>query len=335
MAIPPDHGTRTYSVLRNPEISIVIRTLNEEEYLPSLLEAICTQKISIQSEIIIVDSGSTDRTLKVAAAFNCRIVHIARHEFSFGRSLNLGCLAAKGHYLVFVSGHCVPASPYWLENLIAPLVNRQVDLTYGRQVGGPSTYLSESRIFSKYYPSVSRIPQDSFFCNNANSAITTHCWSKYKYDEILTGLEDLHLAKKLVDDGGKVGYVAEATVFHYHYETWSQVQRRFEREAYALQKICPELVVPLHDLFRYLAAAISGDIKHALKTSKKLINIYTSIRYRIAQYWGTWCGQDSHLRLTRQLRDSYYYPTQSKGHPLAAATKLENTHKVIPSQTHR
>lgn len=320
--------------MKKVDISIIIRTLNEERYLLSLLEGINAQKDSPQPEIVIVDSGSTDQTLKIANYFNCNIVHIARHDFSFGRSLNLGCLSAKGLYLVFVSGHCVPASHYWLANLTAPLRNHQVDLAYGRQIGGPSTHWSESRIFSKYYPSESRIPQESFFSNNANSAITAECWARFKFDETLTGLEDLHLAKRLVDDGGKVGYAADAPVFHYHHETWTQVQRRFEREAFALQKICPELVVPRHDLIYYLAAAISGDIKHALKANNKFLNIYTTIRYRIAQYWGTWCGQDSHLRLTRQLRDSYYYPTQAKGHPLPVAAKLNSHQKLLPPQIH-
>jgi len=302
--------------LKGLTVSIVIRTLNEERYLPSLLEAIHCQKESPPLEVIVVDSGSTDQTLNIARLNNCKIVHIPRRDFSFGRSLNIGCQSAQGIFLVLISGHCVPASLYWLASLIAPLRNNQVDFIYGRQIGGPSTHWSESRIFSKYYPSVSNIPQQSFFCNNANSALTTECWAKYKFDEGLTGLEDLHLSKRLVSDGGKVGYTADAPVFHYHHETWSQVKKRFEREAFALQKICPELVVPRHDLAYYLAAAILGDINQALKTDKKLYHVYTAIRYRISQYWGTWCGQDAHLRLTKKLRDSYYYPTQAKGSPM-------------------
>lgn len=301
-------------------MSIVIRTLNEERYLPSLLEVIHAQKESPSYEVIVVDSGSTDQTLDIANLNNCKIVYISRDDFSFGRSLNIGCSSADGSYLVLISGHCVPASLYWLANLTAPLRDNQVDLVYGRQIGGPSTHWSESRIFSKYYPPTNAIPQQGFFCNNANSALTAECWFKYRFDEGLTGLEDLHLARRLVNDGGKVGYTAEAPVFHFHHETWSQVKKRFEREAFALQKICPELLAPRRDLVYYFAVALLGDIRYALRSNRKILHVYTSICYRFSQYWGVWCGQDAHLCLTKRLRDSYYYPTQSKGFPMSEST---------------
>ena len=48
--------------------SIVIRTLNEEKYLQELIDCINKKKISSDDEIeiILVDSGSTDQTLKIA-----------------------------------------------------------------------------------------------------------------------------------------------------------------------------------------------------------------------------------------------------------------------------
>ena len=307
------------------DISIVIRTLNEERYLPILLNSIATQKETPRTEVIVVDSGSTDKTVAIAQHHNCRILHIERHDFSFGRSLNMGCSAAQGKQLVFISGHCVPRDAYWLARITEQLRLNTVDLTYGRQLGGPRTQSSENRIFLKYFPAQSKIPQLGFFCNNANSAINARTWAQYRFDEDLTGLEDIHLAKRLVSEGGKVGYIADAAVFHYHEENWAQVERRFEREALALQRICPELIVRGSDLIRYLAAAIAGDLKHDLLHSYGLRNCYSIVRYRCAQYLGTWRGQHSHRRITQDLRDSYFYPTQARGLPLQLASNLRNT----------
>ena len=77
------------------------------------------------------------------------------------------------------------------------------------------TYWSEHQIFKKYFPSESCMPQKGIYCNNANSAINAQTWSRYKFDEDLTGLEDMHLA---MDDaeGGIVGYQANAVVYHIH-----------------------------------------------------------------------------------------------------------------------
>ncbi len=46
-------------------------------------------------DIILVDSGSTDATVAIASQFPVTILHIDPEDFSFGRSLNLGCAAAK------------------------------------------------------------------------------------------------------------------------------------------------------------------------------------------------------------------------------------------------
>ena len=50
----------------NKDISIIIRTYNEEKYLPYLLNSIRTQSFYDQTETIVVDSGSTDSTLAIA-----------------------------------------------------------------------------------------------------------------------------------------------------------------------------------------------------------------------------------------------------------------------------
>ena len=103
-------------------VSIVIRTLNEAEHLPALMEAIAREDYSGgRIEKVVVDSGSTDGTLDIAVAHGAKIIHIDRHEFSFGRSLNRGCAAATGDALVIVSGHCVPAGNDWIAKLVAPL----------------------------------------------------------------------------------------------------------------------------------------------------------------------------------------------------------------------
>ena len=103
-------------------ISIIVRTFNEERYLPYLLNKIRTQSLFHQTETIIVDSGSTDSTLKIANDYATKIINIEKRNFTFGRSLNLGCDKAKGKYLVIVSAHCIPENNYWIENLIKPLI---------------------------------------------------------------------------------------------------------------------------------------------------------------------------------------------------------------------
>ncbi|MBT4408323.1 MAG: T9SS type A sorting domain-containing protein, partial [Bacteroidetes bacterium] len=146
-----------------------------------------------------------------------------KQDFTFGRSLNIGCEFSKGSYLIFISGHCVPTNSSWLKNLVQPIMNGECDYTYGRQVGRDTTKYSEQQVFSKYFPLECSVPNKGFFCNNANAALLKSTWEKYKFDEFLTGLEDMHLAKKIVDNGHFIGYVSTAVVYHIHDETWGQM----------------------------------------------------------------------------------------------------------------
>src|SRR3546814_11478138 len=96
-----------------------------------------------------------------------------------------------------ISGHCVPRDRHWLRALCQPIIDGLVDYSYGKQIGGPESRYSECRIFAKYFPDQSSLPQEGFFCNNANSAIARSAWAQYRFDEEVTGLEDMELAQRL------------------------------------------------------------------------------------------------------------------------------------------
>ncbi|MEJ2125839.1 MAG: MBL fold metallo-hydrolase, partial [Alphaproteobacteria bacterium] len=284
----PDFGLLihpTWINLGKVKVSIIIRTLNEARHLDDLLQSIIAQETNgLSHEVVLVDSGSTDGTLQIAERHGCHIHHIKRDEFSFGRSLNLGCEAAMGDILVITSGHCVPTDVHWLQHLCQPVLDGQAEYVYGRQFGGPESHFSERNIFTKYYPEQTSIPQDGFFCNNANSALLRSSWEQFHFDEDLTGLEDMDLAQRLVRDGGRVAYVADAGVIHHHNESWPQVRRRFEREAIALQKIMPQVHVSLVDTLRYFAISIWKDWRCARKGSSP-IDFCSVVRYRWNQYF--------------------------------------------------
>jgi rhamnosyltransferase len=290
--------------------SIVIRTLNEARYLDHALTAVRQQHYPAdQIEIIVVDSGSTDPSLTIAAKHHCQIVHIRREDFSFGRSLNVGCEVATGQALVFISGHCVPTDSEWLTNLIKPFADEKVAVTYGRQIGGPETKFSEHCLFEKYFPSSgSGDHQAPFFCNNANSAFRRSSWEKSRFDETLTGLEDIHLAKRLHEAGELTVYVPNAAVYHYHHERWRQVKRRYEREAIALQKIMPEFHVHFSDFVRYFIAGVYGDAQRALSQGGLFRKLPEIVAFRFCQYYGVWKGNHQHRQLSRREKEKYFYP---------------------------
>ena len=312
-------------------ISIIIRTLNEETYLGDLLDGIRKQELDagVSVETVLVDSGSTDRTLEIAERAGCRITHIEKSEFSFGRSLNVGCDFAEGDILVFVSGHCVPCDARWLANLIRPLTEGACSYSYGCKRGYGPTKFSETQVFLKYYPAFSMVPQSSFYANNANAAIPRDLWQQYRFDEALTGLEDMHLAKRMVSAGHQIGYVADAGVYHIHDESWRQVRNRFEREGAALTEIMPESGLSLVDFVDCTVRSICRDFIAATRQGALRSNALDICMFRTLQYWGSYRGTRFARMVASMRRKTYFHPDK---HFERQGTPNNESHRADPDE---
>jgi glycosyltransferase involved in cell wall biosynthesis len=103
-------------------ISIVIPTLNEEEYLPKLLESIKKQDYK-DYEIIVADAKSKDKTRKIAKKDGCRIVTGGMP--AVGR--NNGAADAKGEYILFLDSDVVLPKNF-LKRLMKEFEKRFLDI---------------------------------------------------------------------------------------------------------------------------------------------------------------------------------------------------------------
>ena len=300
-------GLQIIAVLIYMETSIIIRSYNEEQYIGRLLSGIFEQNFG-DVEVVLVDSGSTDATLSIASQFGVRIVSIAKKDFSFGRSLNLGCEAAEGEFLVFASAHVYPLYRDWLERLLEPFENEKVALVYGKQRGGETTKFSEHRIFRQWFSDESNFNQPHPFCNNANAAVRRSCWQQLRYDETLTGLEDLDWAQRAVKNGWRIAYSADAVIAHVHNESWPGVFNRYCREAMAMKAIYPAERFSVIDFARLFLVNSFSDYKSAVRKRAFFKNIMNICLFRLMQFWGTYRGYSAKNGVSAALRQKFYYP---------------------------
>ena len=298
--------------MAEPGFSIVVRAFNEEEHIGRLLEGIARQTVA-PLDIVVVDSGSTDATLSIAAHYPVRIVSIRPEEFSFGRSLNRGCEQARGRVLVFASAHVYPVYPDWLELLLSPFDDPAIALAYGKQRGGPTTRFSEHRVFAKWYPDRSVPRQTHPFCNNANAAIRRSLWEQHGYDEDLPGLEDLAWASWAIGGGHALAYVAEAEVVHVHQESPAWIFNRYRREAAALRRVRASEHFHLGDLGRLYISNVVSDMAEAARLGRWPRVASEILWFRWLQFWGTYRGFRLSGPLTSELKRAFYYPPDGAG----------------------
>jgi glycosyltransferase involved in cell wall biosynthesis len=303
-------------------LSLVVRCFNEEAHIGRLLTGVMRQRRR-PDQIVIVDSGSTDATLAIASAFPVEIISIAPEEFSFGRALNRGIAATNTDVVALASAHVYPVYDSWTEHLVAPFADDSVALTYGRQLIPPDGRFSEKQLLARWFPPHSQPRQSDPFCNNANAAIRRAVWDEIRYDEHLTGLEDVAWAKRALDLGHALSYVAEAPVIHVHEETFRQTLNRYQREAIAHKQIYNDQEMSLLTALRLATVNILGDVRDARRQGDLRTHAADIPRFRLAQFLGTYNGFRQRGPVTEELKRRFYYPPDQDHHGAEVAAPGE------------
>ncbi len=97
-------------------ISVVIPALNEEKYLPDCLKSLKSQQWNGESEVIVVDNGSTDDTARVAASHGAKVVVCSKRGVAFARQA--GAEVARGEIIVQADADTL-YPPQWLARIDA------------------------------------------------------------------------------------------------------------------------------------------------------------------------------------------------------------------------
>src|SRR5207302_6860197 len=182
------------------EVSILILTKNGGQELKSCLQAVYNQTVISPSEVIVVDSGSTDGTLEIVKSFPACLHHIPPETFHHARTRNFVASLAKGEILVFLSQDAIPSSNSWLQALAANFADPAVGAVYGRQVPKQGSSLEREDVLNTVY-GTQRVVKDPaqrnglgyrfYHFSDVNAAIRRSVWHATKFPEDLRVFEDL------------------------------------------------------------------------------------------------------------------------------------------------
>ncbi len=131
------------NLVSNVKISVIIPTFNEEKIIEKCLRGIHNQTHE-DWELIVVDGGSTDRTISLAEEQADQV--IIDGIKNVGHSRNLGAMKASGEVFAFLDGDSIP-SKTWLEK-IEECFNSDDDIG---AAGGPILPLSTKKLYRYAY----------------------------------------------------------------------------------------------------------------------------------------------------------------------------------------
>jgi rhamnosyltransferase len=207
-------------------ITVLIFTYNAGQRFAELLD--CLQKQTLKpTQIIVVDSESTDKTPELARGRNCKVITIKRSDFDHGTTRNLAVSNIQSEFVVFLTQDAIPADEYMIAELIKPLqTDSNIAICYGRQLPRPNARPLERFAREFNYParSILKTKNDikdlglkTFFCSNSCSAIRYSIFKElggFKNNVIVN--EDMLFAAEAILQGYSVYYSTAAKVYHSH-----------------------------------------------------------------------------------------------------------------------
>jgi len=199
------------------------------------MEALRTQTVT--SEIIVVDSGSTDRTLDIIKPYCDQLITIPPAEFTYGRALNVGAERATGDVCFALSAHSAPTTDRWIEWSLEAYADPTVVATSGLLVGPDWQPLSGPVAFGA---ADLRLDSDPLWgMSNHASSWRRDTWLTHRFDERVIACEDKEWMWRTLAAGGRI--VADPRLFiataHRRSEGLRSLCRREYRERVALAQM--------------------------------------------------------------------------------------------------
>ena len=265
-----------------PYISIIIPVKNGASTLARCLDAIYNQTVINQSEIIIIDSGSTDGSLDIIKEYDVNIYQIESEIFNHGLTRNYGVSLAKGDLVYFTVQDACLADSYALERMVSHFSDSTVMAVIGRQIVPHDKNTNPHQWFRPVnQPKVERFSfvNSEEFDNLPDYEKRWACGlddvnAMYRYNAFLNlHFRDLQFAEDMVwaADAYRLGYAIVLDpmirVYHYHHQDYNF--------AYKVSLLCTFVE------WKYLG--IIPDSR--LKISDYLLIIYRNAKYKAHPKW--------------------------------------------------
>ena len=267
--------------MNNKETTIILRTFNNDDIVGQTLKALSSQSYK-DYELLVVDSGSTDNTLKIVSSYEHRLIKVKKEDYHPGIVLNNAVSKANTGLIVFLNSDTVMLHKNCLRTLINELKDEETSAVYARQVARPEANPWVRRDYEIAFPKDKDSPSWMYY-SLPLSGIKKAVWEKNKFYTEAWASEDTKMGVDLTEKGFKIKYLPNVIAMHSHNYTLKQIyNRRFvegEADAYIFSKRSSVASM----LKSYVSSLINDSIYH-LKSFEIKELFFSFLRRFIYQY---------------------------------------------------
>jgi glycosyltransferase involved in cell wall biosynthesis len=220
-------------------VSVVIPVKNGERYLQELLAALQAEAVT---EILVIDSGSCDRSVEIARDAGVDVIEISPGSFAHGRTRNLGAARTSGELICYLTQDATPV-PGWLNAYreameLAPDVGAAFGPHLARRDTSPMIARELEEFFAMFTcegrPALQR-QGDPTYLSNVNACYARACWEDVRFRDVGYA-EDQGFGVDMLAAGWCKVYHPGAAVLHAHDFGWGAFMRRYFDEYRGLRE---------------------------------------------------------------------------------------------------
>lgn len=288
------------------KVSVIIPTLNAEPWIASQLDMLLCQ--TVQAEILVIDSGSTDATCSIirSHADRVRLLEIPRERFDHGGTRDYALRQCTGDIDCFLTQDALPVDERCLEKLLSAFSSPDIAAVFGRQIARPDAPEYERLTRQFNYPDQPRVWREAdiprygvkaYFFSNVCAAYRREAYLAVGgFDAPILSNEDMMIAAKLLHAGYALAYTPEATVYHSHRYSLREELRRNIRIGKVMEQYRDRLTGAHVDAEgRRMLRFVGGELAQRRQYGELLI-YYVHVAARLA---GNRIGKMTSLKLQK------------------------------------
>ncbi len=232
------------SFMSEKTVDIVVLTYRPDQKFLKLMEMLQKQNVRPKRIIIMNTEEKYLERLLYGTRFvdknpNVEVHHLSKKEFDHGATRSHAADYSSADFLIYMTQDAVPADEYMVQELLKPMDDPEVQISYARQL--PSKDAGPIEIYNRNfnYPDHDRVQDKevlpelgikTYFCSDVCA-----CYRRSYFENAGRFVsraifnEDMVFAASVVNAGKKVYYASNAKVVHSHnYKALQQFRRNFD-----------------------------------------------------------------------------------------------------------
>lgn len=222
-----------------PVVDIIIPVYKPDAGFQNILGRLLRQTIPVNHIFLLQTLGKNDSLMEIPDNSIISVHPVLKKDFDHGATRHFGAGLSDADFILFMTQDAIPVNSRLVEELLVPMADKNIAVSYGRQIAYKDADILEKMTRVYNYPKESFIKSKSdleklgiktYFCSNVCAM-----YRKSIYKE-LGGFvkktifnEDMIMASKVINAGYNIAYCADAKVIHSHsYTCIQQFKRNFD-----------------------------------------------------------------------------------------------------------